>query len=84
MSRDIALWVPDTTDAAKVAADIKAAAGILCVGIRLFDTFAKDGRTSYAFRLVFLSQERTLTDKEVNTEMDRVYKMAEAAGWEVR
>lgn len=84
VARDISLWVPESMEVDKVAETIKQAAGDLCIKIRLFDTFTKDGRTSYAFRLVFLSYERTLTDVEVNAEMDKVYRAVEEEKWEVR
>lgn len=84
ISRDIALWVPEDTDAAQLAETLKKVAGSLCVRITQFDTFTKEGRTSYAFRLVFVSNERTLTDAEVNTQMNSVYDIAKTNGYEVR
>jgi phenylalanyl-tRNA synthetase beta chain len=84
MSRDIALWVQEGEMAAAVESTIYQAAGELCVRLSLFDTFTKDGRTSYAFRLVFQSFEKTLTDAEVTTYMDAVYAAAQVNGWEVR
>ena len=84
MSRDIALWVGEGELAHIVETSIGNAAGDLCVRVSLFDTFSKDGRTSYAFRLVFQSFERTLTDIEINVEMDRVNETVKGKGWEVR
>ncbi|HEY0964330.1 MAG TPA: phenylalanine--tRNA ligase subunit beta [Candidatus Paceibacterota bacterium] len=84
VSRDIALWVQEGEMSQIVESTITHAAGDLCVRVSLFDTFTKDGRTSYAFRLVFQSFDRTLTDVEVNTEMDRVYNVVKEKGWEVR
>ena len=84
MSRDIALWVGEGEMAEMVESTIGNAAGDLVVRLSLFDTFTKDGRTSYAFRLVFQSFEKTLTDAEVTTHMDNVYKVVEEKGWEVR
>lgn len=84
MSRDIALWVGEGEMAEIVESTIGNAAGDLVVRLSLFDTFTKDGRTSYAFRIVFQSFERTLTDAEVTTHMDNVYKVVEEKGWEVR
>lgn len=84
MSRDIALWVQEGEMAATVESTIYQAAGELCVRLSLFDTFTKDGRTSYAFRLVFQSFEKTLTDTEVTIYMDAVYAVTKANGWEVR
>jgi phenylalanyl-tRNA synthetase beta chain len=84
MSRDIALWVGEGEVADIVESTIGNAAGDLLVRLSLFDTFTKDGRTSYAFRLVFQSFVRTLTDAEVATHMDTVYKVVAEKGWEVR
>lgn len=56
----------------------------LSVGINFLDRFEKDGRTSYAFRLVFESMHRTLTDEEVNGIMIKVSEVLTKAGFEVR
>lgn len=54
MSRDIAVWVPSDVTVETLEAIIKDHSGELLVkGPRLFDTFTKDGKTSYAFRMVF-------------------------------
>ncbi len=84
MSRDIALWVGEGEMAATVESVIRQAAGDLVARLSLFDTFTKDGRTSYAFRLVFQSFEKTLTDEEVSVHMENVYKAVAEEEWEVR
>lgn len=84
ITRDIALWVAEGTDPEDVAAVLNAHAGPLRVRTDLFDTFTKDERTSYAFRLVFQSHEKTLTDAEVNEFMNKVYEAVAEKGWEVR
>jgi phenylalanyl-tRNA synthetase beta subunit len=55
----------------------------------LFDVWTKEDegekRTSYAFRLVFQSQERTLSDDEINVVMEDVTNVLNnKKGWEVR
>lgn len=46
---------------------------------------AKGGKTSMTFRLVFQSDKKTLTDKEVNEEMKKVQKALETElGAEIR
>jgi phenylalanyl-tRNA synthetase beta chain len=82
--RDIALWTPEGTDAGDVAAAIAGSAGELLARIDLFDRFEKDGKVSYAFRLVFLSLDKTLTDADANQRMESVYVGVEKRGWEVR
>lgn len=82
--RDIALWVPEGTKEGEVAEVVTHVAGPLLHSCRVFDTFAKAGRVSYAFRLVFQSMERTLTDVEVTERMGEVTQAVQAKGWEVR
>jgi len=83
--RDIALWVPKEVESLKVYKVIKENAGELLKKISLFDEFEKDERVSYGFRLVFQSQEKTLTDVEVNEIMDSITKeLNRNDGWSVR
>lgn len=84
ISRDIALWVTEGILPESVESVINGHAGVLRVRTTLVDVFAKERRTSYAFRLVFQASDRTLTDEEINTVMDAVYKAAGSEGWEVR
>lgn len=84
VSRDIAMWVKEGTAVDGVAATLCTSAGPFLVRLTHTDTFTKDARTSFAFRLVFQSNEKTLTDKEVNEYMGAVYSSASAAGWETR
>jgi phenylalanyl-tRNA synthetase beta chain len=50
----------------------------------LFDVFEKDGKTSFAYRLVFQSMERTLKDEEIGGIMTTIYEQMKQKGWEVR
>ena len=55
----------------------------------LVDNFEKkleDGmmKRSAAFRIVYQSDDRTLTDEEVNIEVDKIYKALEITGCEIR
>lgn len=84
ITRDIALWVPAETSSEDVQKDIQEYAGDLCVRVDLFDEFKKGERISFAFRLVFQSFEKTLTDDEVKPHMDAVYAAVAKQGWEVR
>jgi phenylalanyl-tRNA synthetase beta subunit len=82
--RDIAVWVPETVSKEELLSLIKENAGELLVKDRLFDEFKKEGRVSYAFRLVFQSFEKTLTDVEVNEVMKVIESKIKEKGWEVR
>jgi len=84
VSRDIALWVTEDTNKETVEAMLNEHAGPLRVRTTLFDEFAKDGRTSFAFRLVFQSNNKTLTDEEVNACMEEVYSAVKENSWDVR
>jgi phenylalanyl-tRNA synthetase beta subunit len=84
ISRDIALWVNGGTTAADVEAVLNEHAGELRVRTDLFDEFSKDGRTSFAFRLVFQSPERTLEGSEVDLLMKKINAAVDEKGWEVR
>ena len=84
ITRDIALWVPSGTEGAVIEKTIRDNASALLVRLDQFDSFEKEGRVSYAFRLVFESMERTLTDEEVNTIMAAVTAALTAKGYEVR
>lgn len=85
MLRDIAVWVPAEKTQEGVLSVITKHAGDLLVRTTLFDVFEKEGRTSYAFRLVFQSYEKTLTDDEVNVIMDAITnELNEQDGFEVR
>ena len=82
--RDVALWVPEGTKADEVLGIIRANAGELLVRSEKFDEFKKGDKISYAFRLVFQSFDRTLTDEDANQRMDSVYEALKSRGFEVR
>lgn len=94
--RDIAMWVPEATEPSEVLDILKANAGELLVRSELMDVFKKPARpddagrsgggerVSYAFRLVFQSFDKTLTDAEVNAQMEKVTAAVKDRGWEVR
>jgi phenylalanyl-tRNA synthetase beta subunit len=84
ITRDIALWVPTGTESLSVEETIRMNAGELLTRIDQFDRFEKEGKISLAFRLVFESMERTLTDEEVNSIMGRISEALTKAGYEVR
>jgi phenylalanyl-tRNA synthetase beta subunit len=86
IARDVAVWVPEGVASEKVCQIIKENIGDIVVrGPELFDEFRKDGKISYAFRLVFQLYDRTLTDQEVNDIMIKITnKIKENIGWQVR
>ena len=84
IARDIALWAGEGTSAEDVESVLRESAEELLTRLTLFDEYKKDDRTSYAFRLVFQSPDRTLTNEEVNTIMDTVSVKVQERNWEVR
>jgi phenylalanyl-tRNA synthetase beta subunit len=83
--RDIAVWTPEGTEESEVTNMIIKDAGDYLARIDLFDRFEKDGRISYAFRLVFESKERTLADTDLDPAMARITESLNAKeGFEVR
>lgn len=90
MIRDIAVFTPDGTSSEEILKIIDKEAGQLMIKNRLFDVFTKtfpDGikKTSYAYRIIFQSYDRTLTDDEVNLIMTKITeKMNEKNNWQVR
>jgi phenylalanyl-tRNA synthetase beta chain len=66
--RDIALVVPEATDAAAVEAVLRAAGGSLLEGLVLFDVYRGaplgEGQKSLAYSLQLRAPDRTLTDDE--------------------
>ena len=89
VERDLALVVPDGVPAGEVEAEVRARGGALLRGISVFDYYRGKGvpeaYRSLAYRLRFLSLERTLTDDEVNSVVARVVDhLREALGVERR
>jgi len=83
--RDLALWVPEAKSSKDILDIINNSGGELLVSSTLFDEFKKEGRVSFAFRLVFQSNERTLTDLEIGQIMSKIEeKLTQNEGWKVR
>lgn len=84
--RDIAIWIPEKDNPADLIKIFKEKGTELLVKEpKIFDSFNKDGRTSYAFRLIFQSYERTLTDEEISKIMIEIEKkIKENSQWEIR
>lgn len=82
--RDVAMFVPFDTDAAQTEALLRKNGGEYLRQVNLFDSFKKDGKISYAFRLVFQSDDETLDDTTVNRQMETLYEVLRGAGYEIR
>jgi len=85
ITRDIAFWAGDARqDEVHIEKIIRDCAGGFLMHLDQFDRFEKRGKVSLAYRLVFQSMERTLTDAEVNDRMQNISAALRAAGCEVR
>lgn len=84
--RDISMWITDSDEARGAVFELFARqGGGLLQQVQLLDQFTnKEGRQSLAFRLIFQSIERTLTDDEVNSIMANITAAVTAHGYEVR
>lgn len=83
--RDVAVWVPENMEESALREMIVSEAGELLYRVDLFDEYTKEGRTSYAYHLVFQSATETLSDEEINTIMERVYEaLRTQEGFEIR
>jgi len=85
MVRDIAVWVTQGVEP-EILIDIYKSFGteLLIKEPKLFDSFTKNGKTSFAYRLVFQSNDKTLTDEEVNKIMLNITDKIKSLGFEVR
>lgn len=83
--RDIAIFVPLETRVTEVEDAIENAGGDLLADSDLFDIYENNERKSFAFHLIFQSDKKTLSDKEINDLMDKIFKAIESnPQWEVR
>lgn len=83
-TRDVSLWVDEDTDREQVSQCIVNHAGPYLQKHYCFDTFTKDGRTSYAFTLVFQAENKTLEEHDIEAAMTSVIKSFENNNWELR
>jgi phenylalanyl-tRNA synthetase beta chain len=76
--RDIAVIVAQQVPVARLFDAIRAAGGEWLESVRLFDRYlgapVPEGAHSLAFSLVFRHPERTLTDEEVNAQVDAIFE----------
>ncbi|NQV88140.1 MAG: phenylalanine--tRNA ligase subunit beta [Parcubacteria group bacterium] len=89
-ARDVAVFVPNGVSGDKVLDIIKKEGGELLVRTTLFDTFTKtfpDGsqKESFAFRLIFQSMNKTLSEQDISSLMEKITKSINLEkDWQVR
>ncbi len=86
ITRDIAVWVPETVTSEELKSLYqKHGTSLLSREPYLFDHFTKDGKSSFAFRLVFQAVDRTLTDAEINPIMESIQaEIGTHESWHIR
>ncbi|MDB5254927.1 MAG: Phenylalanine--tRNA ligase beta subunit [Candidatus Nomurabacteria bacterium] len=84
ITRDIAVWVTEGHAAALETMVQEFAKEHCARAATLFDRFTKEGKTSLAYRLVFQSPEKTLTDAEIDAIFSQLTTAVTAAGMTIR
>ena len=83
ITRDISMFVPKNIDENSAEEIIKNNSKYL-ENIFLFDVFRKDEKTSLAFKLIFQSYKKTLTDEEINKVMQNIENKLKSKGCVIR
>jgi len=86
VTRDIAVFVEDSVGETALLSLLESQEYPYLKKFYKFDSFKKEGdtKTSYAYRFVFQSMEKTLTDDDVNPFVDGLYKKVTDAGFSIR
>lgn len=88
VQRDLALLVPETMPAARVAALVRAHAGPLVEEVRIFDSYGgpnvPEGTRSLGVSVVYRAPDRTLSDEEVDAARLDLLQRLEAEGIRLR
>lgn len=87
--RDLAVLVDREVKIESVLNVIEIAGGELLVDVDIFDIYENDSKgggknKSAAFHLIFQSEEKNLSDIEINKLMGKIIKAVEERDWEVR
>ncbi len=85
ITRDVSFWSDKEITENAFIEIVASGSGELAVRKPyLIDQFQKDGRYSYAFRFIFQSYEKTLTDNDVEGEWNKILEVIQKEGFEVR
>ena len=87
VKKDIAILADKNIEASQIAMQIKKAAGSLLISSEVFDLYTgkgiPEGKKSLAYSLTFGSNDRTLTDEEINAILNKIIEKLSKIG-EVR
>ena len=89
IKKDLAIVVDKNITSKEIETVIKKSAGKLLQEIKVFDVYEGKNlldlsKKSIAYSLTFGDKERTLHDEEINEIMDKIIKVLEKAGMELR
>ena len=88
IKKDLAVIMPKEMTAAEVGMKIKKSAGSNLESYEVFDMYTgagvEEGMKSIAYTLTFGKLDRTLTDEEINSALDKIIKDLEKAGMIIR
>lgn len=67
VTRDIAFWISETFNHNGFCEIVREKGGDLVETVEIKDQFTKDNRTSKCYRIVYRSNDKSLTNEEINT-----------------
>lgn len=84
--RDISVWMDETHTEIDVKNAIESVlpTSLLALPVHVIDTFEKDGKISKTFRIIFQSNEKTLTDEDVFGPVSAVNNKIAILGLKIR
>ena len=81
VERDIAVVVDENVTNQELSSAIKSACGKIFYDVVLFDVYRSkvlgDGKKSMAYKILFMSDEKTLTGDEINATVGKVLRSLE-------
>ena len=87
VKKDVSIVVEKNITASEISMQIKKASGSLLINSEVFDVYTgkgiEEGKKSIAYSLTFGSNDRTLTDEEINAILDKIIEKLSKIG-EVR
>ena len=88
VKKDLAVIANKDTTSEEIAKQIKKAAGSLLLSQKVFDVYTGNGidenKKSIAYSLEFGASDRTLTDEEINSILEKIIISLEKQGYTIR